>query len=436
MPVRSLFKLRMSSGKRRVVVTGLGAVCSLGNDIRSVWKKILDGKCGITHVKSPAFENVPVKIAAPVSKDSGFVSEEWLSKLKEKRVDTPEVLYSFAASSRALEDAKHENIQAKESAGVCIGSSILAINEVLAETKVISEKGPRRISSFVIPKVLLNTPAAIVSMQYGFQGPNLAPSTACSAGAHAIGEAFRLIRNGDTDVMVTGGTDAALISFIVAAFSRIKALTTKFNNNPEEASRPFDKLRSGFVMADGAATLILEEYNHAKARNAPMYAEILGYGLSGDAYHLTSPPDDARGAIRSMRSALRDANLTPEDICYVNAHATSTPVGDAVENYAIKKVFNDHARNIKVSSTKGSTGHLLGAAGALEAVFTTLAVHEGVAPPTLNLHEVSSKSEFNLNYVPNKCEELVVDKGKQRIALSNSFGFGGTNACLCIGEVQ
>lgn len=428
----------MVLGGRRVVVTGLGVVCSLGHEVRSVWRKILDGKCGITKINNPDYENLSVRIAASVSEESGgFVSEEWLSKLKERRVNTAEVLYSFTAASQALEDANYQNLttDVKESAGVAIGSSLAALTEILAEGKTLSEKGPRKINPYFIPKVLLNTPPGIISMQFGFQGPNLAPSTACSAGAHAIGEASRLIRNGDADLMVTGGTDAAVLPLVVAAFARIKALTTKFNDNPEEASRPFDNLRSGFVMADGAATLILEEYDHARARNAHMYAEVLGYGLSGDAYHLTSPSNDGRGAIRCMKSALRDANLRPDDICYINAHATSTPVGDAVENRAIKEVFNDHARNLKISSTKGSTGHLLGAAGAIEAVFTTLAVHEGVAPPTLNLHEVSSKSEFNLNYVPNKCEELVVGKGKRRIALSNSFGFGGTNACLCIGEV-
>ncbi|XP_046846516.1 3-oxoacyl-[acyl-carrier-protein] synthase, mitochondrial-like [Xenia sp. Carnegie-2017] len=430
----------MAYRHRRVVVTGLGVVCSLGQDVKAVWNKILDGKCGVSRIINPEFNNLPVKIAASVSQSkwARFVPEDWLAKLKERRINTNEVLYSFAAAYQALNDAECEDFLCNwtSSTGVAIGNSLTNLNGILAEGRTFYEKGPRRIDPYFIPKVLLNTPSAIVSMQYGFQGPNLAPSTACSAGANAIGEAFRLIRNGDVDRMVTGGTDAAVLPLAIAAFSRINALTTKFNDKPEEASRPFDKHRSGFVLADGAAILLLEEYEHAKKRNAKMYAEIIGYGLSGDAYHLTSPSNDGSGAIRCMKSALRDANIKPEDVSYINAHATSTPVGDAIENHAIKETFQNHAKNLKVSSTKGSTGHLLGASGAIEAVFTTLAVNEGIAPPTLNLHEVSSKSEFSLNYVPGDCEELVASyKGKRRFALSNSFGFGGTNTCLCFAQL-
>lgn len=415
-----------------------GAVTSLGYEVKSVWKKLLAGECGITKIKDPGFENSTVKIAATVSHESGgFVAEEWFSQMKEKRVVTSETLFSFAATSQALQDAKWNNIpiDEKESFGVVIGSSLVPFNEIIRESKTVDEKGPRRINPYFIPKVLLNATPGIISMEFGLQGPNLATSTACSAGSHAIGEAFRLIRNGDTDLIIAGGADACISPLVVGAFARINALTTKFNDSPKEASRPFDKHRSGFVIAEGAAVLILEEYEHARDRNADIYAEILGYGLSGDAYHVTSPRKDGSGAIRCMKAALRDANLQPKDICYINAHATSTPLGDAAENRAIIEVFNDHARNLKVSSTKGSTGHLLGAAGAIEAVITSLAVKEGVAPPTINLYEVSSKSEFKLNYVPNKAQELSVSDGKKFIALSNSFGFGGTNACLCIGEV-
>lgn len=284
-------------------------------------------------------------------------------------------------------------------------------------------------NTFYVPRVLLNMPAGLISMTFGLQGPNFAVSTACAASAHAIGDAYRMISYGDADVMVTGGVEACIVPVAMAGFCKMRALTTKFNDRPHEASRPFDSQRSGFVMGEGAGMMILEEHEHAVRRGARIYAEIIGYGLSGDAYHITAPSAGGYGAYLAMKNALRDARLEPQDIHYINAHATSTPIGDAGENNAIKTLMGSHAKNIKVSSAKGAIGHLLGASGGVEAIFTVLSVAEGVVPPTLNLHSVDSEEEFDLNYVPLKSQQLHAPNA--RTALTNSFGFGGTNASLC-----
>ncbi|KAJ7391833.1 hypothetical protein OS493_016123 [Desmophyllum pertusum] len=421
---------------RRVVVTGLGLITPLGIGTYRVWENLLQGKCGITQIHSEDFKGIPAKIAAFVPRGTNpgeFDDKHWEKELRmDKRSTTTEGLFAIVAAHEALEDCKWRptSQEQKERTGVSLGIGMTGMKDTLEAGDALNNQGYRKVSPFFVPRVLLNLPAGVISMTFGLQGPNHAVSTACAASAHAIGDAFRMIRYGDADVMIAGGVEACIMPLSMAGFCKMRALTTKFNDNPHEASRPFDSQRSGFVMGEGAGIMILEEYEHAVSRGARIYAELLGYGLSGDAYHIAAPSEGGYGAYLAMKNALRDAGLRPEDIHYINAHATSTPLGDAGENNAIKTLLESHSRNVQVSSTKGATGHLLGAAGAVEAIFTVLSVFQGVVPPTLNLHSVDSEEEFNMNYVPLTSQQL--HAAEPRTALTNSFGFGGTNASLCI----
>ncbi|KAG0162231.1 Mitochondrial beta-keto-acyl synthase [Apophysomyces sp. BC1034] len=416
---------------RRVVVTGLGLVTPVGVGVKSAWSNLLNGHCGVTSlVHIPEYEKLPVRIAARVPegpKDQGqFTASEWLDR-GDERTMAKFTQYALAAARQALNDAEWfpEDEFSKERTGVCIGSGMGSLEDIVSASIAYTNSGHRKISPMFVPRILVNMAAGHLTMKYGFQGPNHAVSTACTTGAHSIGDAARFIQFGDADVMVAGGTEAAIHPLAIAGFARAKSLASTFDDNPKASSRPFDRDRSGFVMGEGAGIVVLEELEHAKQRGATIYAELRGYGLSGDAHHMTAPPENGRGAVRSMQRALAAAKLNPSEIDYVNAHATSTPVGDAAENRAIKQVFDGYWDKINVSSTKGATGHLLGAAGSVEAIFSILSVQNNVLPPTLNLHQLDE--DFNLNYVP-----LVAQEGKEiRAALSNSFGFGGTNATLC-----
>ncbi|KAG2218664.1 hypothetical protein INT45_007833 [Circinella minor] len=416
---------------RRVVVTGLGLVSPVGVGVEHAWKNLINGHCGITSLMDKEeYEKLPVQIAALVpqgSKENGeFDSKEWLDR-GDERVMAPFTQYAIAAARQALTDAEWipNNEADKERTGVCIGSGMGSFEDIVSTAVSYSTAGYRKVSPMFVPRILINMAAGHLTMKYGFQGPNHAASTACTTGAHSIGDAMRFIQYGDADVMIAGGSEACVHPLAIAGFAKAKSLAAQYNDNPTEASRPFDGDRSGFVMGEGAGMIVLEELEHAKKRDAKIYAELKGYGLSGDANHMTAPPADGAGAVKSMRRALQVAKLSPADIGYVNAHATSTPVGDAAENCAIKTVFDGHWDKINVSSTKGATGHLLGAAGSVEAIFTILALYHDTLPPTLNLHRLGD--EFNLNYVP-----LVAQEHKEiRAALTNSFGFGGTNASLC-----
>ncbi|XP_078376307.1 3-oxoacyl-[acyl-carrier-protein] synthase, mitochondrial-like isoform X2 [Oculina patagonica] len=401
---------------RRVVVTGLGLITPLGIGTNIVWENLLQGKCGITQIHSQDFKGIPAKIAAFVPRGTNpgeFDESHWEKKLKvDRRSTTIEGLFAIVTTHEAFEDCKWRPTtqEQKERTGVSVGMGITGLTDTLENGGALNKQGYRKVSPFYVPRVLLNLPAGVVSMTFGLQGPNHAVCTACAASAHAIGDAFRMIRYGDADVMVAGGVEACIIPVAMAGFCKMRALTTKFNDYPQEASRPFDSQRSGFVMGEGAGIMILEEYEHAVSRGARIYAELLGYGLSGDAYHITAPSEGGYGAYLAMKNALRDA-------------------GDAGENNAIKTLLESHSKNVQVSSTKGATGHLLGAAGAVEAIFTVLSVSQGVVPPTLNLHSVDSEEEFNMNYVPLTSQPFHAPE--PRTALTNSFGFGGTNASLC-----
>ncbi|KAI9488099.1 thiolase-like protein [Zychaea mexicana] len=416
---------------RRVVVTGLGLVSPVGVGVKHAWTNLLNGHCGVTSLANKqGFEQLPVQIAALVPqgpKEKGeFTSKEWLDR-GDERIMAPFTQFAIAAARQALTDAEWipEGDADKERTGVCIGSGMGSFEDIVSTSVSYSAGGYRKVSPMFVPRILINMAAGHLTMKYGFQGPNHAVSTACTTGAHSIGDAMRFIQYGDADVMVAGGTESCVHPLAISGFAKAKSLAAQYNENPTEASRPFDGDRSGFVMGEGAGIVVLEELEHAKKRGARIYAEIAGYGLSGDAHHMTAPPADGTGAVKSMRRALKVANLSPADIGYVNAHATSTPVGDAAENCAIKTVFDGHWDKINVSSTKGATGHLLGAAGSVEAIFTILSLYNSTLPPTLNLHRPDE--DFNLNYVP-----LVAQEHKEiKAALTNSFGFGGTNASLC-----
>ncbi|KAI8062209.1 thiolase-like protein [Gongronella butleri] len=419
---------------RRVVVTGLGLVTPLGVGVQTAWARLLQGHCGIVSLASnDAFQQVPVKIAATVPRgqeDGQFDPAQWLDRGDERTMATF-TQFALAASRQALQDAawaptsEHD----KERTGVCIGSGMGSFDDIVSTSLAFDKGGARKVSPMFVPRILVNMAAGHLTIKYGFQGPNHAVSTACTTGAHAIGDAMRFIQYGDADVMVAGGTEACVHPLAIAGFARAKSLAAGFEETPTDASRPFDKDRAGFVMGEGAGVVVLEEYEHAKQRGATIYAELKGYGLSGDAHHMTAPPTTGDGAIRSMRRALAHANMQPSDIDYVNAHATSTPVGDAAENQAIKTVFDGCTESLTVSSTKGATGHLLGAAGAVEAIFTIMAVKNDIVPPTLNLHQPSDPEQFNLDYAPLKAKPRAI-----RAALTNSFGFGGTNATLCFAK--
>ena len=423
---------------RRVAVTGVGVCCPLGTGVSHVWRKLLEGHSGITSLSREArdgYEGLPSQVVGVVPRGNqpgGFKEEDWVGQ-SERRTMSLGCVYALCAATEALDNARWrpQCREEQEQSGIAIGSCLADLEEISHAGNLLRNGLYRKLSPYFVPRILTNMAAGHVSMRFGFHGPNHAVSTACTTGLHAIGDAACMVARGACDVMVAGGTEACVHPIAFAGFCRAKALSTKFNSEPGKASRPFDSKRDGFVLSEGAGVVVLEELNHARQRGASIHAEILGYGMSGDAYHITAPSEDGRGAQNCMRAALKDAGLTPTAVGHINAHATSTPVGDAIESRAIKELFVDHAYNLLISAPKASIGHLLGAAGAVETVFTILAVREGVVPPTLNLD--STEPELDLNYVPHKAVSWSPEA--PRVALTNSFGFGGTNACLCIGEL-
>lgn len=417
----------------RVVITGLGAVSPIGFNLKESWENLLKGECGIKPLDDESYQNLPCKIAGSIPNIEKLFLKHFSNS--ELRTMAPSTALALIAANEALLNSKWmpSDNSDKANTGVAVGVGMVDLNDVCRTHEELKTRGYKRVSPYFVPRILPNMAAGQISIKYGFRGPNHSVSTACATGAHSIGDAFRFIRNGDAKVMICGGAESCISPLSIAGFSRLRALSTSFNDSPKEASRPFDQKRDGFVMGEGSAILVLEELQHALNRNANIHGEILGYGLSGDASHLTAPSEDGAGAILAMERALKDARISKEEIGYLNAHATSTPLGDAIESKAIREVFKDHAMNIKVSSTKGSHGHLLGAAGNLESVFTILACSTGKLPPTINLENV--ESDMNLNYVKNNSEEWE-NNGKKRVALKNAFGFGGTNACLCISEFR
>ncbi len=418
---------------RRAVVTGMGLVTPLGIGLERVWRRLLAGESGIRAIQSFDVSDLPSKVAAQVprgDRSSGlFNADDWVPPKDQRRMDEF-IVYAMAAADQAVEDSgwRPGSEEERERTGVMIGSGIGGLPSITEGAITLHERGPRRISPFFIPASLINLASGNVSIRHGFKGPNHAVVTACSTGAHAIGDAARLIMLDDADVMVCGGTEAAICRLGLAGFAAARALSTGFNDDPPRASRPWDQGRDGFVMGEGAGILVLEEYEHAKRRGAKIYAEVRGYGMSADAYHLTAPAEDGSGAFRSMRNALRNAQLLPDSIDYINAHGTSTPLGDEIELGAVKRLFGDHAYKLSMSSTKSAIGHLLGAAGSVEAIFSILALRAGIVPPTLNLDNPSPSCDIDL--VPKQARERRV-----KYVLSNSFGFGGTNASLIFGGV-
>ncbi|UZD92409.1 beta-ketoacyl-ACP synthase II [Cognatishimia activa] len=417
---------------RRVVITGLGLVTPLASGVEESWARILEGKSGAGPITRFDAENVTTKYACEVplgdGSDGTFNADDWMAPKERRKVDDF-ILYGIAAAEMAVQDAgwTPEGEEDRLRTGVMIGSGIGGLNSIAETAILIKERGPRRVSPFFIPGALINLISGQVSIRYGFKGPNHAVVTACSTGAHAIGDASRLIKNGDADVMIAGGAEAAISEIGIAGFNACKALSTKRADDPQAASRPYDEDRDGFVMGEGAGVVVLEDYDHAVARGAKIYAEVLGYGLSGDAYHITAPSEDGEGGERSMRAALKDAGKEPADIDYINAHGTST-MADSIELGAVERMMGEAAANVTMSSTKSMTGHLLGAAGAIEAIFSILAIRDQVAPPTINLDNPAVETKVDL--APNKKVERKID-----VALSNSFGFGGTNASVLFGKV-
>jgi 3-oxoacyl-[acyl-carrier-protein] synthase II len=416
---------------RRVVVTGLGLVTPLGVGTENVWKRLTAGESGIRAIQSFDVSDLPAKIAGQVPRGdtaSGlFNADDWVPPKDQRKMDEF-IIFAMGAADQALADSgwKPEPGEQRERSGVMIGSGIGGLPGITEGALTLHERGPRRLSPFFIPSNLINLASGHVSIRHGFQGPNHAVVTACSTGAHAIGDAARLIMWDDADVMVAGGAEAAVCRLGLAGFAASRALSTAFNDEPSRGSRPWDVRRDGFVMGEGSGCVVLEELEHAKKRGAKIYAEVIGYGMSGDAHHITAPAEDGSGAFRSMRNALKRAQISPDKIDYINAHGTSTPLGDEIELGAVKRLFGDHAYKVSMSSTKSSIGHLLGAAGSVEAIFSILAMRDGLAPPTLNLEEPSPGCDIDL--VPLRAKERPI-----RYTLSNSFGFGGTNASLVFG---
>jgi len=413
---------------RRVVVTGMGIVSPLGVGVERVWKRLINAESGIGSIQSFDVSDLPAKIAGQVplgdTKSGNFNPDDYVLPKDQRKMDTF-ILFGMAAAQEAVEDSgwKPANEEEQNRTGVLIGSGIGGLNGIYETALILKEKGPRRVSPFFVPSCLINLVSGHVSIKYGFRGPNHSVVTACATGSHAIGDAARMIQLEDADVMVAGGTEATIGRIGMAGFAAARALSTGFNDRPTEASRPWDKDRDGFVMGEGAGMVVLEELEHAKKRGAKIYAEVIGYGLSGDAHHITAPSEDGSGGYRAMQAALKRAKMNVEDIDYINAHGTSTPLGDEIELGAVKRMFGPHAYKLTMSSTKSAIGHLLGAAGAVEAIFSILAMRDQVAPPTLNLDNPSEGCDIDL--APKQAKQR-----KIRNALSNSFGFGGTNACL------
>jgi 3-oxoacyl-[acyl-carrier-protein] synthase II len=425
---------------RRVVITGIGLITPLAANAPATWERLLAGKSGANKVDHVNVEDLPCRIACVVPRVDGrgggagdphaFDPDKTMSPKERRRIEDF-ILYAIAAADEAVADSgwKPEADEDKNRTGVLIGSGIGGIDTIGATAIQLERDGPRKISPFFIPSSLINLASGQVSIRHGFRGPNHAVVTACATGAHAIGDASRLIMYGDADVMVAGGAEAAVGRLAMAGFCALRAMSTNFNETPERASRPYDKDRDGFVMGEGAGCLVLEEYEHAKARGAKIYAEVKGYGLSGDAYHITAPAEDGDGGFRAMQAALKNADMSPADIDYLNTHGTSTPLGDEIELKAIERLFGNSAANLSVSSTKSAIGHLLGAAGAVEAAFCVLAIRDGVIPPTLNLENPSVESAIDLT--PKTAKKKPV-----KAAMSNSFGFGGTNAAVILTAVD
>jgi 3-oxoacyl-[acyl-carrier-protein] synthase II len=424
---------------RRVVITGMGLVTPLANGLEASWKKLIAGKSGLGPIDIFDTSDLACKIAGQVPWTSGrgggsaddpdsFNPEKTMSPKEQRRVDEF-ILYGMAAADEAIADSgwKPESHEDRCRTGVLLGSGIGGLATIAATAVELHEKGPRRISPFFIPSALINLASGQISIKYGFKGPNHAVVTACATGAHAIGDSVRLIQFGDADVMIAGGTEASVCRIGVAGFIACRAMSTGFNETPEKASRPYDKDRDGFVMGEGAGVVVLETYEHAKARGAKIYAEVIGYGMSGDAFHITAPSEDGDGAYRCMRAALKRAEIDVSDIDYVNAHGTST-MADTIELGAVERLFGNAAGKLAMSSTKSATGHLLGAAGAVEAIFSALAIRDNVAPPTLNLDDPSVETAIDL--VPHTAKKREINT-----VLSNSFGFGGTNASLILRRV-
>ena len=420
---------------RRVVITGIGSVNPLGETAEKSWQNLLSGQSGAGPIAGFDVSDLPCQIACHIDRadeqgENGFNPDIYVEPKEQKRMDDF-IIYAMAASDMALADSgyKPESEEQQYRTGVLIGAGIGGLQGIEDGAFTVRDRGPRRLSPFFIPGALINLAGGQVSIKHGLKGPNHAVVTACSTGAHAIGDAARLIMLDDADVMVAGGTESAICRLGIAGFAACRALSTGFNDTPEKGSRPYDKDRDGFVMGEGAGVVILEEYEHAKARGAKIYAEVVGYGLSGDAFHITSPAEDGSGGYRSMLAALKRSGLSPEDIGYVNAHGTSTPLGDEIELKAVESLFGGASDGLTMSSTKSAIGHLLGAAGAVEAIFSILAIRDGIVPPTLNLDNPSVDSKINL--VPHKAQGREV-----KAALSNSFGFGGTNASLVFKAVE
>lgn len=408
-------------------------VTPLGCGVEATWKRILNGESGASRVEAFKVDDIPCQIACQIPRGDGsngtFNPDDWMDPKEQRKVDDF-IIYAMAAADQALADAdwKPEDYEDQIRSGVLVGSGIGGLEGIEKASLLLADKGPRRISPFFIPGRLINLAGGYISIRHGLRGPNHAVVTACSTGAHAIGDAARLIALGDAEVMVAGGTESPITRLSLAGFSACRALSTGYNDTPTKASRPYDEGRDGFVMGEGAGVVVLEEYEHAKARGARIYGEVIGYGLSGDAYHITAPTPDGDGAYRCMEAALKRAGVMAGEVDYVNAHGTSTPLGDEIELGAIQRLAGNDAASITMSSTKSSTGHLLGAAGAIEAIFSLLAIRDGVAPPTINLDNPSVETEIDL--VPNKAKPMEIN-----VALSNSFGFGGTNASLVFRKV-
>ncbi|MDC3084404.1 beta-ketoacyl-ACP synthase II [Gammaproteobacteria bacterium] len=417
---------------RRVVVTGLGLVTPLGVGVDFVWDSLIKGNSGISRIESFDTEDLAVKIAAQIPRgdaDGHYNPDNWIDPKEQRKVDEF-ITYAICASDQAIKDSGWvaDNYDKEIRSGVLIGSGIGGLQGIEDAAIILREKGPRRISPFFIPGRLINLASGHVSIRNNFKGPNHSVVTACSTGSHAIGDASRLIAFGDADVMVAGGTESPLCRLSIAGFAACRALSSSFNEDPTKASRPFDDDRDGFVMGEGAGVVVLEEYEHALKRGAKIYAEVKGYGLSGDAYHITSPSEDGDGGYRSMKAAVENSGIPLHKIDYINAHGTSTPAGDEIEIKAVERLFGDHTKNLCMSSTKSSIGHLLGAAGSVEAIFSIMAINTGVIPATLNLDNVCVNT--NINLVPKQSLTREVNS-----ALSNSFGFGGTNASLIFTKV-